>query len=422
VHHRRLFLVTPTAEEPWPRPDDTMVMIARTDGFGAAVFDFEESATSARSLQALKSLLRNQDPQLIQNWLQHQSPFSVDGLLVLAEHHRGQAAHEQSLQLVRRAVYALECAFCADFAPFQATGVGPGALRPRVRLQINDSPEWPGWSWLRAMRLHMQGLAGQGLHRTALEVCKLLMAASLPRDPVRSLLFCDYLCLRSRQFDALAGIAYHLAPKYGLARSAVGVQERLDLAMPNFAYSVALAAYLKAGNLDLALLSEVCLADVMPRGSAPRAAAEDNSDDPGALPTGAAAHARLMRAMLVFPLALRPLLEEVGAKMHLAPGGSPSRETWADLFSKPPFADAASFRHETHSGAHGRICGAYAKRCGSLWKADLVQCCPAGLHARKPPLRLRAGRSARGLGIGAALRRHGARCGLRRFAARGGCC
>ena len=388
AHHRRLFLVSPTSEEPWPRPEACMAMTSDTDAFGAAVFDFEETPASSRALEQLREILKVHDPGLVQNFLQ-KSPFCVDALLVLAEYHRSQSSHEQAFQLIRRATYALECNLAPGFSPFHQTGVGPSAQRPRVSLRLSSSAEWPGWSWLRTMWLLMQGLAGQGMHRTSLEVCKLLLAASLPRDPVRALLWCDWLCLRARQYDTLARVALHLLRQHGLAPRGEAGQTllRLDLALPNFAFSLPLAGFLKGGSqLVAGELNEVSVSDVAQL--VEKGAAEAPCED-GAAPAGAAAHAQLMCAMLLFPLMLRPLLEAAGvALLGPAPAGSPSRETWAALLSQSPFSEAAECRHARHASAHGRIVGAYAKRCGPLWRAQPVQlwlhACAArlvGMHA-----------------------------------------
>lgn len=367
AHHRRLFLVTPTAEEPWARPDDCIAMTADSDGFGAAIFDFEDTPQSSRLLEQLRECLQAQDPNLLQHFLQR-NQFCVDGLLTLADYLRGQSSHEQAFQIVRRAVYALECNFNPAFSPFSETGVGPAALRPRVALKLSGEAEWPGWSWLRALWLYMRGLANQGMHRTALEVCKLLLAATLPRDPTHSLPYLDFLCLRSRQFDALSAYAELIPTEYGLvADGSPPATARLDLALPSFAYSVALAGFMKAGSApDLAALNEVCIADVTEgMKAAPGGASEE-------LSAAAVVHVRMMRALLVFPLALRPLLDEAGVSDHgSAPGGSSSRVPWGELLGQPPFSDAADFRHEAHGSVHGRLCLAYAKRCGALWRADL---------------------------------------------------
>merc|ERR1711974_398552 len=54
------------------------------------------------------------------------------------------------------------------------------------------------------------------------------------------------------------------------------------------------------------------------------------------------------------------------------PAGSPSHKSWTELLSAAPFSDGADFRHKHHASVHGRLCGAYAKQCGSLWRADAV--------------------------------------------------
>ncbi|CAK0857503.1 unnamed protein product, partial [Prorocentrum cordatum] len=331
-------------------------MVAAFDEDGGCLFDFEDTAASRRSLEQVRECLRSQDPQQLQHFLQR-SPFCVDGLLTLAEYFRSQNSPEQASILVRRAVYAIECNFHASFSPFSATGVGRASQRPRVRLRLSDDPSWPGWSWLRALWLHMQGLAGQGMHRTALEVCKLLLATTLPRDPLHVLIWFDYLCLRAKQHDALWRLAACAVPEYRLhGLEQEHLVSNLEMVLPNFAYSAALAAFLKGGRPpDPAGLNEVCVADV----AAPPRAAQEAAEGGEA----ADAHARLMRALLYFPLALRPLLEEMGAKIHgPSPGGSASREAWSDLLARPPFSDAADFQHQRHGAAHGCLCAAYAKR------------------------------------------------------------
>ena len=186
LHHRRLFLVSLNPNEPWVKPENSPRMVAKADQDGAAIFDFEETAASSRDLKSLRQIVGQEDPQLLQQYLQRNS-FSLDGLLVMAEFHRHQGSHEQAREFVRRAVYTLECSLSPDFSPFQTTGLGPFALRPRVRLDVKNEPsEWSGWSWLNALWRHMHCLRGLGMHRTSLEVCKLLLASrhlsSIPQN------------------------------------------------------------------------------------------------------------------------------------------------------------------------------------------------------------------------------------------------
>ena len=289
LHHRRLFLVSPN--EPWPKPDDTSQMVV--DGPNGPSFDFKETDESKRSLEILQSVVSQEDPELLQRYLQR-SPFSLEALLVMAEHHRRQAGHDQARELVKRAVYTVECAFAADFSPFEMDRSG---WRPRVKLQMPDRSvlDWPGWSWLRTLWMHMHLLAGQGMHRTSLEVCKLLLAATLPQDPLRAVLWLDYLCLRSRQYKTISDLSLTLARACGHCGEIKEFQ-KLEFVFPNFAYSVGLAGVLQKSP-DMSLLNHLTLDHIL-----------SDEDLEGDLMT----FARLMRALLYFPGAVRPILEEVG--------------------------------------------------------------------------------------------------------------
>jgi len=347
THHRRLFLVVPGGDENWPRPDDFAAMQPVHDGSGKLLFDFVETEASMKSLSKLRRCL-TQDPRGLQNFLQ-KNPFCVDALLFFAEHLRSNQEHEQCFGMVRRAVYTLECNFGRGFSPFSSP--------PRVSLRLQDDLTWAGWTWLRGLSLYMQCLARQGMHRTALEVCKLLMASTLPRDPVHALLSFDHLCLRAKQYDLLAQVAAECF------KQNIGDElPSLALSLPNFAFSLALAGVLKEGSaLRLALVNVVCVSDVI--GCAVGAITE--------APTAPTAPALLMRALLIFPLVLRLLLSETGAILSSAPPGSPSQETWSELLARRPFVDADDFRHDQHGLSHSRVCASYAKQCASLWSPDL---------------------------------------------------
>ena len=300
LHHRRLFLVELTKDEPWPKPHDTSQMVAHIEKDGAISFDFKETEASQRSLVTLQSIVSQEDPELLQQYLQR-NPFSMEGLLVMAEYHRRQSSYDQARLLIRRAVYTLECNFAPEFSPFEDLAIGPQASRPRVRLRVpkisrdeSGGSDWFGWSWLRALWMHMHCLAGQGMHRTSLEVCKLLLAATLPRDPLRSLLWADHLCLRSRQYTALQQLSTSLATTCG----SPGGPGSLELAFPNFAYSVALAGILQKSP-DMSALNHLTLEQIL------STSLEELEGD-------SLTFARLMRALLYFPAAVRPLLDEAG--------------------------------------------------------------------------------------------------------------
>eukprot|EP00746_Dinoflagellata_sp_MGD_P025354 gnl/MRDRNA2_/MRDRNA2_159580_c0_seq1.p1 gnl/MRDRNA2_/MRDRNA2_159580_c0~~gnl/MRDRNA2_/MRDRNA2_159580_c0_seq1.p1 ORF type:complete len:778 (-),score=156.39 gnl/MRDRNA2_/MRDRNA2_159580_c0_seq1:54-2387(-) len=387
AHHRRLRIATPPAGEPWPRPDAAPEMSFEYDHSRGAVFDFHHTTASERAFEKFEACLVMYDPQSLYHLLQEQ-PFCVDTLLALAEMHRNQSEHEQAFKLVHRALYVFECIFHPNFSPFQASSAGRCPAQPRVSLRIpdllpqqqdeeseNERPQrevlWPGWNFFRALWMYAHGLSGQGLHRTSLEVCKLMLSMTLPRDEFHVLVLMDFLCMRARRYDLLDSFSHRLIPQHlsmlmpDVNQSqASAVVQRLDLCMPNFAYSQALGAFMRstdpvtADPLNLLGISDV---------TAPSADEEEEDKGPGE------PHRRLMRALLYFPMMLRPLLEEAGVKqLSSFPGGSPSRETWQDLFAKPPFSNAVEFRHDVHGAVHSRIIEAFVKRAGPLWRNDAV--------------------------------------------------
>lgn len=111
--------------------------------------------------------------------------------------------------------------------------------------------------------LYMLGLGAQGCHRCALEICKLLLAMDLSNDVSHSLLHIDYYAIRSRKYDFLhffarTFVGQHLTYVVPLnstnavetaegGRNAWNISD-LRLAIPNFAFSAALATFLQASN------------------------------------------------------------------------------------------------------------------------------------------------------------------------------
>jgi len=155
-----------------------------------------------------------------------------------------------------------------------------------------------------------------------------------------------------------------LVPQHGF-ESSVGSQAsfRLDFAMPNFAYSVALAQLLR-----LKIDSEPLLAAVNCVSIAAVISSEGGQEFSNDMTAIAQSCAQLMRALLFFPVALRPILEEAAVSLHSAPANSLSKDTWSTLLMQIPFSDANDFRHTTHGPAHARIAGVFATRFASVWK------------------------------------------------------
>merc|ERR1711971_332223 len=168
----------------------------------------------------------------------------------------------------------------------------------------------------------MIGLHRQGLVRAAIEVSKLLLAATLPRDPLHVLVHFDALCLQAKEYELLQNVALYVVEEFD--SSSEGWISRLDFSLPNFAYSVALSGYLALGSkASLATLKHVSVADVLPSNNAHLVADPADGEDM----VGIRPHAALMRAMLLFPQVLQPMLEALSVKVgSRAPSGSTSQD------------------------------------------------------------------------------------------------
>eukprot|EP00930_Biecheleria_cincta_P063871 TRINITY_DN49403_c0_g1_i1.p1 TRINITY_DN49403_c0_g1~~TRINITY_DN49403_c0_g1_i1.p1 ORF type:complete len:362 (-),score=79.01 TRINITY_DN49403_c0_g1_i1:24-1019(-) len=143
-----------------------------------------------------------------------------------------------------------------------------------------------------------------------------------------------------------------------------GLVFRLDCTLPNFAYSVALSLRLGAGTEkldDSVALRSVVVADCLP------GATVDGDDDPERL--AARPHAALMRAMLLFPQVLRPLLAALSVNFDAsAPADSAYKTTWSQLLEKAPLSQHRESRHNRHALTHAVMSDAYAKLVAPLWR------------------------------------------------------
>ena len=269
---------------------------------------------------------------------------------------------------------------------------------PRVRVQLpgNDS-SWPGWSWLMALWGYMLGLASQGLPRTSLEVCKLILAMTLPYDPTHSLAHLDYFALRAEEYDFLLHFVEHFNPPCALPAQCI---MRLDCCLPNFAYSAALAYYLRTdgdaceasalGTVNVEHLTEPCWVR----------AGSDRTDGPSQ------AHLALLRAMLFFPGTLRSILDNLGISLNSSASGSPYKLSWSELLDRSPLGQKPTL-HQQHFLAHALVSDAFVQRCAAFFRGErmlrwlhacagrLVQMCESSLfekellQARKPGVKHR---------------------------------
>jgi len=340
------------------------MFLARTSTTGAPVFGIRSTAAHKRICQELLSAQLTHDPNEIQQVLLER-PFCLEALLIFADMLRTNGDHDKAFGIIRRAVYSVECSVDAGFSPLRQAGAG--CPRPCVALDLPAATDrtWPGWPWLASLFTYMIALQRQGLVRTAVEVCKLLLAMALPRDPLHLLAHVDILCLRAQQYDLLQQLSLRLLKQF-CGESGVDFF-RLDCILPNFAYSTAISGCLKLGtSFSLKAVNSVSVADVLP--SEQRFQRADADQDPEVM--AIQPHAALMCAMLLFPAVLRSLLEAVGAKLDGPPPvGSPCSETWNQVLSRRPFAESGDFRHGRHFLLHANLGDAYCRHAVPFWRS-----------------------------------------------------
>ena len=187
---------------------------------------------------------------------------------------------------------------------------------------------------------------------------------------------------------------------------------RLDCAMPNFAYATALALhFLKSGGRQVtrdtdeaAAISTVSVEDL----TQPCWSRQERSEDGPSRP-----HVALMRAMLLFPRTLRPILQALSVSLGAAPGGSPYSASWQQFLEKSPFAPHTHIVHQ-HSRIHGLVSEAFVHRCAALFRGEgtlrwlhacagrLTQMCESSLF-EKELLQARKTWSEAPVGLGDAL-------------------
>lgn len=107
----------------------------------------------------------------------------------MAEYLKFVGEHQMSADAIAKSLYALECAWHPRFTPLQGN----------CRLQFSHDTNKP---LFKALFTHMRNMDRRGCHRSALEVCKLLL--SLDSDDPMGAKFCiDYLSLRAEEYARL---------------------------------------------------------------------------------------------------------------------------------------------------------------------------------------------------------------------------
>ncbi|GAQ83343.1 hypothetical protein KFL_001440300 [Klebsormidium nitens] len=302
----------------WPRWDGGILMESMGSKDGCQFFKYTFSRDYLRTQHEFEALAATHDPNAIAH-LVAQHPYHIDGLLTLADVYKQMGEMQTVAELLERCLYAFECAWHPSF------NISLGTCRVPFE-------EEPNRAFYQALFRHMQHLGRRGCHRTALEVCKLVLSLDPEGDPAGALFCVDYYALRSEQFDYLERLADELDA------------ERSLRVLPNFAFSLAMARF---------RLEE--------RQKSSKGASTSGNDAHGAENGGGGVTSLqlLEQALLLHPAMLQKLIEKTPIKED---------SEWAKLLNAPVFAKATAGGPTLE-----HLIDIYLERSHLLWRPQEAQ-------------------------------------------------
>ncbi|CAJ1950607.1 unnamed protein product [Sphenostylis stenocarpa] len=185
VHYnlRKSVLVNPS--DNWVRCDDSLSMQFLEIKNGYNYFRYVHSPSYSQSQRAFEAAKAINDLNGIASILQHR-PYHIDSLLTMAEYFAVLGEQQMSADAIAKCLYALECAWHPIFNPLQGN----------CQLKFKHDTNKPIFT---ALFTHMKNLDRRGCHRSALEVCKLLLLLDSD-DPMGAIFCIDYFALRAEEY------------------------------------------------------------------------------------------------------------------------------------------------------------------------------------------------------------------------------
>lgn len=211
---RKTMLVTPL--DHWPRWDGSLSMEFLEASDRHNHLRYVQSSSYVQAQRAFEAAKAIHDFNAIASVLLYH-PYHLDSLLTIAEYFKIVGEHQMSADAIGKCLYALECAWHPLFPPWQGN----------IQLKYNHETNRP---LFKALFIHMNNLERRGCHRSALEVCKLLLSLDID-DPMGAMFCVDYFALRAEEYSWLE----EFSEKYKSDNS-------LWL-FPNFSFSLAICRF-----------------------------------------------------------------------------------------------------------------------------------------------------------------------------------
>ncbi|KAF5177488.1 Transcription factor [Thalictrum thalictroides] len=209
---RKTFLVSPSSH--WPRWDGSLSMELVETRDGQHFFKYVHTSSYSQTQRAFEAAKAINDLNGIASILVYH-PYHIESLITIAEVLKFSGEHQPAADAISKCLFGLECAWHPMFNPLQGD----------CQLKYNHETNRPLFSVLFT---HMLNMDRRGCHRSALEVCKLLL--SLDSDDPMGAMFCiDYFSLRAEEYSWLEQFSEEYRSDNSL------------WLFPNFSYSLAIA-------------------------------------------------------------------------------------------------------------------------------------------------------------------------------------
>ncbi|KAM7276514.1 hypothetical protein ACFE04_018380 [Oxalis oulophora] len=300
---KKTYLVSPS--ENWPPWDDSLSMEYLETKGGCHYFRYVHSSSYGEVQKAFEAKKAIRDFEGIAHIIR-KHPYHIDSLLTITKLLRPFDEPDMikvSQDSILKSLYALESAWHPKFTPFQAN----------CQLKCSEETNEP---LFEALFIYKRNLDWRGCHRSALEVCKLLL--SLDSADPRSTIFCiDYYALKAEEYQWLE----KFSEEYNTNTSLWFI--------PNFPYSLAICRhYLESMNDSQLDSMKSSSADLM------------------------------KQALMLYP----PVLKKLVAKIPL------KDQAWTHIIENPIFRS-----DQTHIPPLDHLIGEYVERNYLLWRFPDLQ-------------------------------------------------
>lgn len=211
---RKTLLVSPL--DNWPHWDGSLSMELEETKNGQYFFKYVPTSSYIQAQSTFEAAKSSNDLNGIAGILVYY-PYHIESLLTIAEVLKFSGEHQAAADAISKCLFALECAWHPMFTPLQGN----------CQLKYTFETNRPMFS---ALFTHMQNMDRRGCHRSALEVCKLLLSLDSD-DPVGAMFCIDYYALRSEEYAWLERFSEEYRSDSSL------------WLFPNFSYSLAICRF-----------------------------------------------------------------------------------------------------------------------------------------------------------------------------------